>query len=331
MSYIKLNIENLEETREKVREVFLKQDRSITEIKDRVEVRQARPRRSRKLFAVDSGVNSAYETPFVVFKAAVVDETIDVDHSSSVYLFHVDNYKTDRLRRLLMQQTLYEALARTVGTGAADSSIVLVDGTIMLTFLYPTAKDGKEYRKHFKKFYEELYSPLVDQCLRRGIILLGFLKRTGSTYLARHLGINGIYDIYIMYAVLKRHGQYVPAISVVDTQAKRAGIRHNYVTFYLNLNSWSYRFELLKQHEDKCLDAVENLLHWATEAHYGLNPVFSKADEHARVSKREANLKFNYVIQGLPERERARLRLEARKRTHFGYKSRKLLGKLMEG
>ena len=56
MSYIKLNSENLDEIREKVREVFLKQDRSINEIKDRVEVRQARQHRSRKLFAVDSGV-----------------------------------------------------------------------------------------------------------------------------------------------------------------------------------------------------------------------------------------------------------------------------------
>ena len=331
MSYIKLDLENLDETREKVREAFLEQDRNIAEIKDRVEVHQARPQESRKLFAVDSGFNSAYETPFVVFKAAVVDEEIKVDHSSSVYLFHVDNYQTDRLRRLLMQQTLYEALSRTVETGAADSSIVLVDGTIMLTVLYPTAKDGKEYRKHFKRFYEELYSPLVDQCLRRDTILLGFLKRTGSTYLARHLGISGIYDIYIMYAVLRGEGQYVPSISVIDTQAKRAGVRHNYVTFYLNLKSWNYRFELLKQQEDKCLEAIENLLYWATEAHYGMNPVFSKADEHARVSKREANLKFNYVIQGLPEKERIRLRLEARKRTHFGYRSRKLPGRLTGG
>ncbi len=62
-----------------------------------------------------------------------------------------------------------------------------------------------------------------------------------------------------------------------------------------------------------------------------MNPVFSKADEHARVAKREANLKFNYIIHELPEEDRVRLRVEARKRTHFGYRSRKLPGRLMEG
>lgn len=330
MSYIKLDIENLEGVREKVRKSFLEQDRSIAKIIDMVEVHQTKANRSRKLFAVDSGFNRAYETSFVVFKAAVVDEEMEVDHSGDIYLFHVDNYQTDRSRRLIMQQTLYEALSKTVETGAADGSMVLVDGTIALTVCYPTLKDRKEYRNHFKSFYEELYSPLVDQCLKRNIILLGFLKRTGSTYLAEHLGISSLYDIYIINSLLRGNGQYIPPIPVVDTQAKSVGIQHNYVTFYLNLKNWNYRFELLKQQEDQFLECVENLIFWATEAHYGMNPIFSKADEYARVTKREANLKFNYIIQDLTEDEQIKLRMQARKKTHFGYRSKKILGRLIE-
>jgi len=230
-----------------------------------------------------------------------------------------------------MQQTLYEALAKTVETGVSDGSMFLVDGTIALTVFYPTTKDGKEYREKFKDFYEDYYSPLMNQCLERDILILGFLKRTGSTYLATYLGVKGLYDIYIVNSVLKRNGQYIPPISVVDAQARRVGIRQNYVTFYVNLRSWNYRFELLKEQETKYLEAIENLLFWATDAHYGMNAVFSKADEYARVTKREANLKFNYVIHSLGDKERLRLRLEARKRTHFGYRSRKPVGELMRG
>lgn len=329
MSYIKLDIENLQEAREKVRKTFLERYNNITEIKDKIKVGQAGPRKSKKLFAVDSGFNSAYETPFTVFKAAVVNEDIEVDHSGGIYLFHVDNYQTDRLRRLLMQHTLYEALAETVKNGLADGSLVLVDGTITLTVFYPTVRDSREYKKHFKNFYEDLYSPLIDQCLKRNILLLGFLKRTGSTYLATHLGVKNLYDIYIMQSVLRGNGQYIKPIPVIDTQAKRAGVHHKYVTFYLNLKNWNYRFELLKQQEDRFVECIENLLLWATETHYGMNPIFSKADEHARVTKREANLMFNYIIQGFPEDEQIRLRMEARKRTHFGYRSRRMPEGLM--
>jgi len=330
MSYIKLNIENLEETREKVRKVFFAQNKNITKIRDKIEVREADNYRSRKLFAVDSGFNSAYETPFVVFKAAVVNEDLEVERHSDTYLFHVENYQSDRLRRLLMQKILYEALSKTLETGVVDNSIMLVDGTITLTVFYPTLKDRKEYREHFTNLYQELYVPLVNQCLKRDIILLGFLKRTGSSYLAENLGFRGLYDIFIINSMLRDHGQYVPPIAVTDAQAKRTGINHNYVTFYLNLKGWNYRFELLKQQEDHYLECVENLLFWATDAHYGMNPIFSKADEHARVSKREVNLKFNYVTHELSDDERLKLRLMARKRTHFGYRTTRLHQRLMD-
>lgn len=324
MLYIKLDIENLEEAQEKVRKALLEENRSITEIKDTAKINQAEARRSRKLFAVDSGFNSAYDTPFIVFKAAIVNEDVEVDQFSSIYLFRVNNYQIDRFKRLLMQQTLYDALAKTVETGVADGSMILVDGTITLTVFYPTMKDSREYREHFQDFYEELYSPLIQQCVKKGILLVGFLKRTGSTYLAKHLGAKNVYDIYIMNSLMQTSGQYINPIPIVDTQAKRLGIHENYATFYLNLKNWNYRFELLEQQESQFLECIENLLYWATEAHYGMNPVFSKADEHARVTKREANLMFNYVIHGLPEEERVRLRMEARKRTHFGYKSRRM-------
>jgi hypothetical protein len=324
VSYVKLDIENLKEAGKKIRKALLKQEESIIKIKDTLKTCRAGARKSRKLFAVDSGFNSAYETPFTVFKAAVVNGDMEVDYSSSIYLFHVNSYQTDRFRRFLMQYTLYEVLAKTINTGVADGSIVLVDGTITLSIFYPTVKDSKEYKEHFKNFYKEVYSPLMNKCIKNDVILLGFLKRTGSTYLAGHLGAKGLYDIYIMHSALQSNGQYIKPVPVIDTQARRVGIHHNYVTFYLNLKNWKYRFELLKQQQNQFLECIENLLFWATEAHYGMNPVFSKADEYARVTKREANLIFNYIIHGLSEDEQIRLRMEARKRTHFGYKSRSI-------
>ncbi|NIM44665.1 MAG: hypothetical protein GTO54_03380, partial [Nitrososphaeria archaeon] len=101
---------------------------------------------------------------------------------------------------------------------------------ITLTVFYPTLKDRREYRRHFRDFYEKLYSPLMDQCLKRDIIILGFLKRTGSTYLAEHLNIRGTYDIYIMNALLRGDGQYLGPIPVVDANARRAKVDHRYVT-----------------------------------------------------------------------------------------------------
>ncbi len=330
MSYVKVDIEDLEEARVKIREAFLQQDVSINEIRDGVTIHYAKSNKTRKVFAVDSGFNRAYETTFTLLKAAVVDEEMEVDHSEDIYLFHVDNYQTDRLRRLLMQQILYEALAKTIQSGKADGSLVLVDGTITLTVFYPTLKDRREYRRHFRDFYEKLYSPLMDQCLKRDIIILGFLKRTGSTYLAEHLNIRGTYDIYIMNALLRGDGQYLGPIPVVDANARRAKVDHRYVTFYLNLKNWNYRFELLKEQEQTYQECIENLLYLATETHYGMTPVFSKADEYARVTRREADLKFDYLIHDLHANERTLLRLGARKRTHFGYSSKSMPGRLIE-
>ncbi len=328
VSYIKLDIDDLDSARDKIRETFLQQNGIITEIRDRVDIHSAKPRKTRRVFAVDSGFNRAYETLFTLMKATVVDEEMNVEYNEDIYLFHVDNYQTDRLKRLLMQRALYEALAETVEIGRADGSLVLVDGTITLSVFYPTLKDRKEYRRHFGEFYEKLYAPLLKQCVNKDIVILGFLKRTGSAYLAEHAGVKGTYDSYVSNTLLRRDGQFIGPIPVIDSSAKRAKVHHKYVTFYLNLKNWNYRFELLKEQECVYLECIENLLHLATEAHYGMNPVFSKADEYARVTNREANLKFDYLTHDLRAKERAILRLGARKRTHFGYGARRLVRRL---
>jgi hypothetical protein len=134
-----------------------------------------------------------------------------------------------------------------------------------------------------------------------------------------------------MDSVLQDSGKYIPHIPIVDSQAKSAGVSHNYVTFYLNLKGWNYRFELVKQQADEYKECIETLLFWATEAHHGMNPIFSKADEYSRVTKREANLMFNYVIHSLSKDDQLRLRLQARRRTHFGYRSRNFLEGLLKG
>jgi hypothetical protein len=331
MSFVKLDIDNLEETKEKVIKAILKRENGIKKVEGTLDVIQAKAFKSRKLFAVDSGFNSAYDTSFVVFKAAVVNEDIEVDQTERIYLFYVDNYHTDRLKRLIMQQTLYEALIGKIEEDNANNSIVLVDGTITLLLFYPTINDRENYRNQFQHFYDDVYSPLIDQCQKRDILLLGFLKRTGSTYLAKRFGLSSIYDITILNSILSTNGQYVKPIPIMDQQSRRSNVHHDYVTFYLNLKSWNYRFELLKDQEHLFVECVENLLFWATDAYYGMNPVFSKADEHARVSKREANLRFNLIIHELPEKEQVRLRMNARKRTHFGFSYNIFPKNIMEG
>ena len=328
MSYVKLDIGNLKDARQQIRETFFQQDKSISKIREDVTVLTARPSKNRRVFAVDSGFNTAYETTFTILKSAMVSEDLEVNRMEDIYLFHVDNYQTDRLRRLLMQQTLYEALAKTVLSGKADGSLVLVDGTIALTVFYPTLKDRKDYRSHFRVFYEELYAPLMNRCVEQNIVVLGFLKRMGSTYLAKYLSVRGAYDIYLANTLLRKEGQYIGPIPVIDTSAKQTKVHHKYVTFYLNLKNWVYRFELLKEQEQTYRESIENLLYLATKAHYGMNPIFSKADEYARVTKRETNLKFDYLIHELDAEDRTRLRLEARKRTHFGYTTKRLPGRL---
>ncbi|MDQ1281240.1 MAG: NurA protein [Thermoproteota archaeon] len=328
MSYIRLDIDDLEITKAKFRESFLQQEKCIDQIKDSITVNQSVQAKTRRVFAVDSGYNSAYETTFVLFKAAVVDEEMEVDRSEDIYLFHVDNYQTDRLKRLLMQQSLYQALFKTVQSGRADGSMVLVDGTITLGLFIPTPRDRREYRMHFKNFYEELYTTLMEQCLKRNILVLGFLKRTGSNYLAEHLRLRGTYDIYIINALLREQGQNIGPIPVPNTSSDSARIIQKYVTFYLNLKGWNYRFELLREQEQYYQECMENLLYIATDAHCGMNPTFSKADEYARVAKREANLKFDYIIHDLDTEERTRMRLEARRRTHFGYNMAKVPGRM---
>ncbi|MEE8322467.1 MAG: hypothetical protein V3R57_02430, partial [Candidatus Bathyarchaeia archaeon] len=144
---------------------------------------------------------------------------------------------------------------------------------------------------------------------------------------AEFLSVRGAYDIYLANSLLREEGKYIGPIPVIDTSAKRNKVHHKYVTFYLNLKNWVYRFELLKEQEQTYREGIENLLYLATEAHYGMNPIFSKADEYARVTKRETNLKFDYVIHELDAEDRTRMRLEARKRTHFGYTTKRLPGR----
>jgi hypothetical protein len=328
VSYLKLDIHDLEVTKAKFKGSFLQQDKCIAEIKDRVTVNQSEQAKTRNIFAVDSGYNSAYETTFVLFKAAVVDEEMEVDRSEDIYLFYVDNYQTDRLKRLLMQQLLYQGLFKTIQSGRADGSMVLIDGTITLGLFSPTARDRREYRMHFKDFYENLYTPLIEQCLNKNILVLGFLKRTGSNYLAEYLGLREMYDVYIVNALLEEHGQSIGPIPVSSASSDSTRITQRYVTFYLNLKGWNYRFELLREQEQYSSESVRNLLSLATEAHYGMNPVFSKADEYARVTKREADLKFDYITHDLDVDGRTRMRLEARTRTHFGYRVAKVPGRM---
>jgi hypothetical protein len=290
-----------------------------------IKVHQYKSKKTKKIIAVDSGFNSAYESNFYLFKAAVVNENIDVTRKIEAFFFHTDNYQISRLRRILLQQSLFQSLVYYIEKRSCDNFLILVDGTISLSIFYPTLKDNDEYRKHFENFYNNIYSPLIKKCIKHDMILLGFLKRTGSTYLAESCGVNNIYDIQIIRSLLKKNGMYIPPIPIIDSQAKVFNVKEKFVTFFLNLKSWPYRFELLREQKEKYGYCIENLLYWASDAYFGMNPIFSKADEYARVTKREANLMFNVILYDLPKSERSKILINSRKKTHFGYNSSKFI------
>lgn len=321
MTYIKLNLDNLDETCDKIRKRISRPNLNYTTIRQKVELCKATPQKTRKLVAVDSGFNTAYETPFVIFKAAIVDEDLEITQKRIICLFHAETPQTNRFKTLILQEIMYRAISNVVKGGDVDNSLVLVDGTITLNVLYPTLRDNELYTEQFMNFVERLYSPFLEECVQRNILILGFLKRTGSTHLSNMLGLKNVYDIDIMDLLLEENSQYIKPIPLTNSDTLRFGISDSYTTFYLNLKGWNYRFELIKRQRDQFEECIENLLFWATYTHYGMNPIFSKADENSRVTKREANIVFNYIVHSLPETEKNRMLRMARKQTHFSYRS----------
>ena len=316
-SYIELNASNPKLAILKINEEFQNQDLLVAKIKNKINVQKLEPKCSRKLFAADSGFNNAYESSFTVIKSAVFDDEINVESSKNIYLFHANNYSSDRLKRLLMQVNLYHSIAKKVKQ-IAEKSLFLVDGTITLSVFSPTSKDTKEYKNLFQKFLEETYYSLIRDCVDKDIILIGFIKRTGSTFLSRNIDFKDLYDMYIMNAVLTKSGEYIPPIPISNSSSS-SFFNLDYVTFFLNLKDWNYRFELIKDQKNKYVECIENLLFWATKTHYGMNPIFSKADEYSRVTRRDAEIMFNLVLSDLSEDNKVKLRLIAKKKTHFGY------------
>jgi hypothetical protein len=330
MSYMELNIEDLDQSREMLIEFLQKRRLDGYRLKEKIKVGQASGSRSRKILAVDSGFNSAYETTFTIFKAAIVDEAMNITENTRTCFFEVDNQSTDRLKRLIMQKTLYEALIETIRAGKVDRHLAIVDGTITLTIFHPTTRDSIEYREHFNNLVREYYTPLIKECYRKDIILLGFMKQTGSTYLAEHLNAGNLYDRHIIDAVLRTHGEFISPIPISKPAIEASELPFKYVTFYLNLKGWNYRFELLSPQESYFTECIQNMLFWSTRTHFGMNPIFSKADEHARVTKRKTNLILNYLISSLPENEQSEILHEAQKRTHFGYHRGNRVNRLMK-
>lgn len=327
-SYININSIDPKIAADLISQEMKKQDALLDNIKNKIKVKNLEPNCSRRLFAVDSGFNIAYESPFTVIKSAVVDDEINVEVFKNSYLFHANNYSSDRLKRLLMQQNLYQAIMKKI-ENISESSLFLVDGTITLSVFTPTQKDSKEYQNLFSSFIEEIYRPLIFDCASRDILLLGFLKRTGSTFLSLSLDVKEIYDIYILNYFLKKNGDYISPIPIPNKSSSQ-WLNQRYVTFFLNLNDWNYRFELIEQQQNKYLDCIENLLFWSTRAYFGMNPIFSKADEYSRVTKREAEVLFNQILSDLSDDQRAKLRIRTKKKTHFGLKSSNAMKKIIK-
>lgn len=321
-----MNTADLKTASLKISRELQNQDLLLMKIKNKIKIHNLESKCSRRLLAADSGFNNAYESSFTVIKSAVVDDEINVESSKNIYFFHANNYNSDRLKRLLMQVNLYKAIAKKV-QNLNESSLFLVDGTITLSVFNPTQRDSKEYRSLFDSFVEVIYLPLISDCIEKNVLLVGFLKQTGSSFLSRNIGIEDIYDIYIINSILKVSGDYISPLPMTNSSSNPL-LPQKYVTFFLNLNDWNYRFELLEQQQNNYVDCIENLLFWSTRTHYGMNPIFSKADEFSRVTRREAEVLFNLVLSDLFDDQKVKLRMRAKKKTHFGWESSSSMKKI---
>lgn len=325
-SFFEINTTDIKTASEYLNNELENLDLILNNIKNKIEVMSTNPQYSRKIFAADSGFNNAYESPFTVIKSAVVDNEINADITKKIYIFHANNFRSERLKRLLMQINLYKTIEKKIKS-INEKSIFLVDGTITLSLFSPTVKDGKEYLNLFQSFLKEIYEPLINNCLKKDILLVGFLKRTGSTFLARKINAK-IYDIYIINSILKKNGQYIQPISMSETKLQQTEAQ-KFVTFFANLKDWNYRFELIEKQKKNHLECIKNLLFYSTRTHYGMNPIFSKADEFSRVTKKEAEILFNQVLSNLSKNQKIKFRIRAKKKTHFGFNSRNYYKKIL--
>lgn len=325
-SFFEINAIDLKVASEYLNNEFKNLDLILNKIRNKIEVMSTNPQYSRKIFAVDSGFNNAYESPFTVIKSAVVDNEINVDITKRIYLFHANNFRSERLKRLLMQINLYRAIEKKIKS-INEKSIFLVDGTITLSLFSPTIKDGNEYQNLFKSFIQEIYEPIINNCIKKDILLVGFLKRTGSTFLARYIDAE-IYDIYLIDSILKKSGEYIEPILMPETKIKQTEAQ-KFVTFFANLKDWNYRFELIEKQKKSHLECIKNLLFYSTRTHYGMNPIFSKADEFSRVTKKEVEILFNQVLSNLSKEQKIKFSLRARKKTHFGFNSKNSFKKIL--
>ena len=157
-----------------------------------------------------------------------------------------------------MQVNLYNAILKKVVT-LNERCLFLVDGTITLSVFNPSKRDSIEYRRIFDSFVQEIYLPLISNCIKKDILLIGFLKQTGSSFLSQIFRLQEIYDIYIIDSILKINGDYIPPIPIPNTRTHQL-LNQNYVTFFLNLHDWNYRFELLEEQQNKYVECIENLL-----------------------------------------------------------------------
>jgi hypothetical protein len=324
-SFFEININDPKTASKYLNSEIENQNMLLNKIKNKIEVHSALPQYSRKMFAVDSGFNNAYESPFTLIKSAVVDEKINVEIIKKIYLFHASNVKSERLKRLLMQINLYKSIEKKIER-INEKSIFLVDGTITLSVFSPTPKDGSEYQNIFNSFVEEIYNPLVKKCLNNDILLVGFLKRTGSMFLSKQTNLE-IYDIYIINEILNESGDYIKPVLMSENKSRHKE-NQEFVTFFVNLKDWNYRFELIQKQKNYYLDCIENILFWSTRTHYGMNPIFSKADEYSRVTKKEVEILFNQVLSNLNGEQKLKLRMRAKKKTHFGFGSKDSIKKL---
>jgi hypothetical protein len=188
-SCIEINSADPKIATELISQELKNQDSLVENIKNKIKVQNLIPNYSRRLLAADSGFNNAYESPFTVIKSAVVDDEINIETSKKMYLFHANNYSSERLKRLMMQVNLYQAITKKI-ENITESSLFLVDGTITLSVFTPTLKDGKEYQKLFSSFAEFLNAQAVHSYLEVLVLsiftiftsLTLFSKRVEITY-----------------------------------------------------------------------------------------------------------------------------------------------------
>jgi len=245
------------------------------------------PERLRGLLVVssDAGNNGVdFRSAFIPLYAAVaiavrgwriIDDPIYLAGKPEVW---PNEFKASERESLLAEKLQYEVTFKAVKEWSPK--LVILDGSLILSrSVTPTSDSSSEFRRDFKECVASAVK-LLYECWRRGVALVGFVKRVRSSLLCEEYGFPRLRDTAILDLALRR-GQYTlptnPLQGLVTEEYKRYAIENlklkpsegnevaSVYSCYIRTGYQTpYRLELPK-YALKNLEEIAGYLHLASE------------------------------------------------------------------